>query len=101
MKEESNFFKVVSKMQTVLRLWRFVFKSLAILKTVFQVLIAIVPSHIIKALERIQTSFLWNNSNPKIKHKTICKKIREGCLKNADMQNKLTNSFRFYVLKAK
>ena len=62
-KEESNFLKVVSNVQTVLKLWRFrnvtlegrivVFKSLAILKIVFQALISTVPSHIIKALKTI------------------------------------------------
>ena len=63
MKEESNFFKVVSNVQTVLKLWRFrnltlegriiVFKSLAISKIVSQALIETVPSHTIKTLERI------------------------------------------------
>ena len=103
-KEESNILKVVSNVQTVLKLWRFrnltlerrivVFsngKSLAIAKIVFQALIATVPSHIIKALETMQTSFLRNNSNPKIKHKTICKNFREGGLKNVDIQNKVTS----------
>ena len=62
-KEESNFLKVVSNVQTVLKLWQFrnltleerivVFKSLAISKIVFQALIATVPSHIIKHLETI------------------------------------------------
>ena len=65
----------------VLNLWRYrnltlegqivVFKSLAISKIIFQALIAPVPTHIIKALEICQTSFLWNNSNSKIKHKTL------------------------------
>ena len=52
---------------------------------------ATVPSHIIKALETIQTSFLWNNTSPVIEHKTICKSVREGGLKNVDIRHKLTN----------
>ena len=32
--------------------------------------IAPVQTHVIKALETIQIFFLWNISNPKIKHKT-------------------------------
>ena len=85
-KEQSNILKVVSNVQTVLKLWRFrnftlerrivVFsngKSLAIAKIVFQALIATVPSHIIKALETMQTSFLRNNSNPKIKQNYLQK----------------------------
>ena len=57
-------------------------------KIVFQALIAPVPTHVIKALETIQTSFLWNNSNPKIKHKTICKRYENGGLKNVNIRNK-------------
>ena len=82
-KEECNFLKTVSNVQSVLNLWQYrnltlegqivVFKSLAISKIVFQALIAPVPTYVIKTLETIQT-FLWNNSNPKIKHKTLCKR---------------------------
>ena len=60
-KEESNFTKVVSSVQTVLKLWQFrslnleekivVFKSLALSEIVLQALITAVPNHIIKALE--------------------------------------------------
>ena len=80
-KEVCNFLKTVSNAQSVLNLWRYrnlalegeivVFKSLAIPKIIFQALIAPVPTYLIKALETCQTSFLWNNSIPKIKHKTL------------------------------
>ena len=100
-KEECNFLKIVSNVQSVLNLWRYrnltlegrivVFKSLAISKIVFQALIAPVPTHVIKALETIQTSFLWNNSNPKIKHKTLCKRYENGGLKNVDIRNKVNS----------
>ena len=75
-KEECNFLKIIFSVQSVLNLWRFrnltlegqivVFKSLKISKNRFQTLTAPVPTHVIKALETIQTSYLWNNSNPKI-----------------------------------
>ena len=68
-----------------------VFKSLAIPKIVFQALIAPVPIHIIKTLKTIQTSFLWNNSNPKIKHKTLCKRYENGGLKNVYIRNKVNS----------
>ena len=68
-----------------------VFKSLTISKIVFQALIAPVPTHVIKALETIQTSFLGNISNPKIKHKTLCKRYENGGLKNADIRNKVNS----------
>ena len=80
--EESNFLKVVSNGQNVLKLWWLrnltleerivVFRSLAISKIIFQALIGTVPSHIIKALETIQRE-------------------GEGGLKNVDIWNKLTN----------
>ena len=66
-KEEYNFLKIVPNVQRALNLWGYrnltlegrivVFKSLTILKIVFQALIAPVPTHVIKALETIQTSF--------------------------------------------
>ena len=93
----------------MLNLWRYqnltlegrivVFKSLAISKIVFQALIAPVPTHVIKALETIQTSFLWNNSNPKIKHKTLCKRYENGGLKNVDIRNKVNSLQSSWVKK--
>ena len=60
LKEESNFFKIVSNVQSVLNLWRYqnltlkgrivVFKILAISKLAFQALIAPAATHVIKAL---------------------------------------------------
>ena len=90
-KEECNFFKIVANAQSVINLWRYcnlilegltvAFKSLAISKIVFQALIEPVPTHVVKALEAIQTSFLWNNYNPRIKYKTLCKRYENGRLK--------------------
>ena len=108
-KKESNFLKIVSIVQSALNLWRYrnltlegrivVFKSLAISKIVFQALIAPVPTHVIKALETIQTSFLWNNSNPKIKHKTLCKRYENGSLKNVGIRNKVNSLQSSWVKK--
>ena len=85
-KGECNFLKIVSNVQSVLNLWRYrnltlegrivVFKGLAISKIIFQALIAPVLTHIIKALEAIQTSFLWNNSNLKENIKLSVKDMR-------------------------
>ena len=74
-----------------------VFKSLAISKITFQALMAPVPTHLIKDLETIQTSFLWNNSNPKIKQKTLCKRYNNGGLKNVDIQNQVNSLQRSWV----
>ena len=100
-KEECNFLKIVSNVQSVLNLWRYqnlileglvvVFKSLVISKIVFQALIAPVPTHVMKALETIQTSFIRSNPNPKIKHKNLGKGYENGGLKNVGMQNKINS----------
>ena len=100
-KEECNFLKIVSNVQSALNLWRYqnltlegrivVFKNLAISKIFFQTLIAPVPTDVIKALETIQTTFLWNNSNSKIKYKTLCKRYENRGLKNIEIQNKVNS----------
>ena len=100
LQEECNFLKIVSNVQSVLNLWQYrnltlegrtVFKSLAISKIVFQALIAPVPTQVFKVLETIQTSFLWNNCNRKIKRKTPCKRHENGGLKNVDIRNKVNS----------
>ena len=48
-----------------------IFKTIAISKIVFQSFIAAVPKHIINELEKIQKTFLWKNSTPKIKNVDI------------------------------
>ena len=40
-------------------------------------------------LEKIQKTFLWNNSTPKIKHETLCNYYKAGGLKNVDIPNKI------------
>ena len=65
------------------------FKTLAISKTVFQSLITSVPRHIVNELEKIQKSFLWKNSFPKIKHETLCNDNKGGGLKNIDILSKI------------
>ena len=109
-KEECNFLKIVSNVQSVLNLWQYrnltpegrivVFKSLSNLENSFsssEVFQAPVPTHVIKASETIETSFLWNNSNPKIKHKTLCKRYENGGLKNVDIWNKVNSLQRSRV----
>ena len=100
-KEEYNVLKIISNVQSVLNFWQYrnitlegqivLFKSLAISKIIFQALTAPTPINVIKALETIQTSFLWSNSNTKIKHKTFCIGYENGGLKNVDIWNKVNS----------
>ena len=55
-----------------------IFKTKAISKIVFQSFIATVPKYVVNELEKIQEAFLWNNSNPKIKHETLCNDYKAG-----------------------
>ena len=82
LKEEKNFYKIVTDMQRVLKIWKMrrltlegkivIFKTIAISKIVFQTFITTVPKHILNKLKKIQNVFFWNNSSPKIKHETLC-----------------------------
>ena len=64
-----------------------VFKTLAISKIIFLLLISKVPSEIISELQRIQKAFLWP-SKPKIKNETLCSDFKNVFLKNVNIQKK-------------
>ena len=88
LKEEKNFYKIVTDMQRVLKIWKMrrltlegkivIFKTIAISKIVFQAFITTVPKHIVNELKKIQKAFFWNNSSPKIKHETLCNDYKAG-----------------------
>ena len=68
-----------------------VFKTLAILEIVFLALLTKTPHQVVKGLEKIQKSFLWKDSIPKIRHETTCKDYKDGGLKNVDISYKIVN----------
>ena len=45
-----------------------VFKALAMSKMVHLALLTIIPTSIMKELNKTQKEFIWNYKNPKIKH---------------------------------
>ena len=67
LKEEKIFYKIVTDMQRVLKIWKMrrltlegkivIFKTIAISKIVFQAFMTIVPKHIINELKKIQKAF--------------------------------------------
>ena len=59
-----------------------IFKTLAISKIIHLSLVTNVPTQIIN---KIQKEFIWNGSNPKIKHSTLCNRYENGGLKNVDI----------------
>ena len=66
-----------------------IFQTISISKIVFQSFITAVPKHIVTELEKLQKTFFWNNSTPKIKHDTLCDDYEVGGLKNVDIPNKI------------
>ena len=66
-----------------------VFKTLAISKVAFLALLTKIPYQVVRELEKIQKSFLWKDSAPKIRHETICKDYIGGGLKNVDISCKI------------
>ena len=66
-----------------------IFKTLAISKIIHFSLVTNVPMQIINELNKIQKDFIWNGSNPKIKHSTLCNKYENGGLKNVDILSKV------------
>ena len=58
-----------------------ILKTLAISKIIHLSLITNAPTQIINELNKIQKEFIWNGSNPKIKHSTLRNKYESGGLK--------------------
>ena len=66
-----------------------IFKTLGISKIVYLSLIIIVPNSLLEEIQKIQKSFLWYSSKPKINHKTLCNAFQDGGLKNVDVKSKV------------
>ena len=70
LKEEKYFFKAVTDIQQVLKIWKMrkltlegtivTFRTIAIPKIVSQSFITTVPKYVVNELEKIQITFLWN-----------------------------------------
>ena len=96
---EKNFYETIKDIERILNIWKTrkltlegkvnIFKTLAISKLVYLVLIADVPRDIVDHVIRIQENFLWYNSNPKIKTETICLDFKHCGLRNANVQKKI------------
>ena len=66
-----------------------IFKTLAISKIVYLALTTNVPKVFVEKLQKLQKKVLWQNSRPKIKHKTLSTNFETGCLKNVDINLKV------------
>ena len=85
-------------MQNALDLWRMrnitlegeiiIFKTLALSKMVYLILITSFSKQLIEEIKGIQKAFIWNNLTPKIEHETLCNSFEEGGLKNVYINSK-------------
>ena len=70
-----------------------IFKTLAISKIVYLALVTNVPKVNVEELQKSQKKFLWQNSRPKIKHKTLSNTFETGGLKNVNINLKVISLF--------
>ena len=64
---------------------------LAISKLVYLALLTVITNHITDEVVKIQKSFIWHDSSPKIKHETLRMEFKAGDLKNIDIRFKFVN----------
>ena len=101
LQQEKNFFTHITKIQSVLNIWRMrdlsiegkitVFKSLAISKIIHLTLVTTTNNSIINQLEKIQKDFIWNKKSPKIRHNTLRSSYENGGLKSVDIKTKIAS----------
>ena len=63
-----------------------IFKALRISKIVYLSLIITNPNSILEEIQKIQKTFLWCSSKPKMNLKTVCNTFEDGGLKNVDVK---------------
>ena len=56
------------------------FKTLGMSKIVYLSLIITLLNSILEEIQKIQKTFLWYSSKPKINHKTLCNTFEDGGL---------------------
>ena len=99
LKVQNNFLDTVKSIQQALRFWNrrilslegkiIIFKTLAISKIVYLAFLTVIPNSLIEELQRIQKTFIWHSSRPKISHKTLCNNFENGGLKHVDISSKI------------
>ena len=99
LKNEKNFLSHIIKHQNISSMWRMrnlfylgkigIFKTLAFSEIIHSTLVTSVPSSTNDLLNNIQTDFLWDKKNAKIKHTTLCCNYANGGLKSIDIFSKI------------
>ena len=68
-----------------------IFKTSAFSKILHRTLVIFVPSSTIDLPNKIQTEFLWDKKNAKIKHTTLCCDYTDSGLKSVDTFSKIVS----------
>ena len=76
-----------------------VFNTLAIFKLVYLALRTFIPNHITDEVSKMQKSFVWHYSSPKVKHETLRTEFKPGGLKNLDIRFKFVSLHCSWVKK--
>ena len=95
LKVQNNFLDTAKSIQQVLRFWNsrilslegriIIFKTLAISKIIYLAFLTVIPNSLIEELQKIQRSFMWHSSRPKISLKILCNNFENGGLKHVDI----------------
>ena len=67
------------------------FKTLALSKIGYLILITSFSKQLIEKMQRMQNAFICNNLTPKIKHQTLCNSFEEVDLKNVEIDSKIAS----------
>ena len=98
-KVQNNFLDTVKSIQQVFRFWNsrmlslegkiIIFKTLTISKIVYLTFLTVIPNSLIEELQKIQKTFIWHSSRPKISNKTLCNNFENDGLKHVDISSKI------------
>ena len=90
LKQDRKFCLIITNTQRVLKLQKLpnltlegkilIFKTFAFSKIIFQAFVTPIPIYLVIELEKIQKSFLWENSTSKVKHDTLCNDYKDDRL---------------------
>ena len=112
LKVQNNFLDTVKNIQQVIRFWKrrmlslegrkIIFKTLSISKIVYLAFSNVTPYSLIEKLQKIQKTFIWHSSHPKINHKTLCNNFENGGLNHVDISSKNYKFNKYiYILSSK
>ena len=96
--ERQAVIKLIAKKDRDKRFWnrrmlllegrRVIFKTLTVSKIVYLASLTVIPKSLVEELQKIQKTFIWHSSRPKISHKT-CNNFENGGSKHVDISSKI------------